>query len=115
MKTKFNKLVIANYSKYLDGEQFEVIVVLDKYSWDGKGYSDEPEGYYNVHVISERFKSDELNTLKLQEPVSCVPNPKEYFSLNYMIGTLMEHFIWDRFCDEGIVSASVIIHEIEEH
>lgn len=85
MKRKFNKKVIAQFEKRLDGENFEVFV-LD----DGE--------YYNVHVISERFKSDELNTLKLQEPKEYVT--LEYFSQAQLIAYLMEHFIWDRFYGE---------------
>ena len=112
MRTKFNKPIIAKYEKYLDNEQFECIITLDKAAWNGKGYTDEPEGYYNVHVLSERYNSEELNTLKLQEPASSISNPQEYFDIKYMIGAIMEHFIWDRFYDEGVLSVSVEVHEI---
>ncbi len=106
---KFKKKVIAHYEKYIDGEQFEVFVVDEaKQCSDG-------DKYYNVHIISEKYQSDELNTLTLQEPHSCIENPKEYFDRRYMIGALMEHFIWDRFYDEGILSTSVKVHEIDEH
>lgn len=115
MGNKFNKPIIAQYENYLDGEQFECIIVLDKKAWDGNGYKSEPEGFYNVHVISERFASNEINTLKLQEPVSCIPDPQEHFDIKYMIGAIMEHFIWDRFYDEGVCSTSVTVHEINEH
>lgn len=95
----YNKEVIAKYEKFLDNEQFEVVVLEDNTSSD--------DVYYNVHVISERFKNDELNTLKLQEPKSYIGNPTEYFNKARLIGYLMDHFIWDRFYDEGIFSGYV--------
>ena len=98
---KYNKKVIASYQKYLDGENFEIFI-LD----GGK--------YYNVHVISEKYKKDEMNTLKLQEPKEYIKNAKEYFTNAKMIGYLMEHFIWDRFYDEGIFSG-YIVSEFDEH
>ena len=109
MKTKYNKKVIAYYERTIDNEDFEVIVV------DENELHPDDEKYYNVHVISERFQTDELNTLKLQEPHSCIEDAKQYFDKKYMISTLMEHFIWDRFYDEGILSVSVEIDEIQKH
>ena len=53
-----------------------------------------------------------MNTLRLQEPHSSIESPKEYFDKKYMIGILMEHFICDRFYDEGVLSLSVTISEI---
>lgn len=53
---KFNKKVIAHYEKQLDNENFEVYILEDKLAWDGKGYNDGQEGYYNIHIISENTK-----------------------------------------------------------
>ena len=105
---KYNKEVVAKYEKYLDGEYFEVIVTNEDTYSDG-------EKYYNVHILSEKYCKDELNTLFLQEPHSCIENPKEYFSKEYLVSRLMEHFIWDRFYDEGIARCSVDIEKFEEH
>lgn len=102
MTTKYGKKVIASYEKYLDDEHFIVIIL------DG-------DTYYNIHLISEKYAQDELNTLQLQEPHSKISNPEEYFDKKYMIAVLMQFFIWDRFYDEGVISSSVNIHEIEEH
>lgn len=99
---KYGKKVVSEYEKYLDNEQFKVIVTYDPEADSTK------ETYYNIHVISERFKDDELNTLKLQEPKSAIENPKEYFNNARMIGYLMEHFIWDRFYNEGIFNGYVV-------
>jgi uncharacterized protein (DUF39 family) len=98
---KFKKEIIASYGKYLDGEQFEVLV-LD----DGE--------YYNIHVISEKYNQDELNTLKLQETKACIDDYKTYFNNSRLISYLMGHFIWDRFHDEGIFCGSVQC-EFENH
>jgi len=91
---KYNKKVIASYEKTLDNETFQVYVLDDN-------------NYYNIHVISERFKDDELNTLKLQEPKECIGNVSEYFDNSKMISYLLEHFIWDRFYSEGIFTGLV--------
>lgn len=96
MKTKFGHKVIAHYEKALDGEEF-VAVVTDN------------GDYYNIHVISERYKADEMNTLKLQEPKDCVGI--EYFTKAKLASYIMEHFIWDRFYDE--FGAAGIYVEIE--
>ena len=106
---KYGKEVIANYEKIIGGELFECYVINeDRLCGDGNKY-------YNVHIISDGFKDDEMNTLKLQEPHNCIDNPKEYFNKKYMIARIMEHFIWDRFYDEGILNVGVEIYGIDEH
>ena len=62
--TKYDKLILAKYTKRIDNEDFEVVVLLDLYTAkQRKQYGS--IGYYNVHIISERFKDEELNTLDL--------------------------------------------------
>ena len=100
--TKYKKKVIAHYEKTLGRADFEVYVLDDV-------------DYFNIHIISEKYRKDEMNTLKLQEPKEVVSNPTEYFDIKYMISRLMEHVLWDEFYDEGIISAEVIIHELAEH
>lgn len=99
---KYNKKVISYYSKVLDGENFEVYVLDDK-------------KYFNIHVISDKYKGDELNTLKLQEPkedllkeVKNLDGWDKYFTKSKLIGYLLEHFIWDRFYSEGIFTGYVV-------
>lgn len=104
----YDKKVVAQYQKYLDNEEFRVIVTIDnKQSSDG-------ETYYNIHVISEKYRNDELNTLRLQEPKSEIENEQEYFNNAYLISQLMEFFIWDRFYNEGIFKGYVK-SEFEAH
>lgn len=93
---KYNKNIIASYSKNLDNELFEVFVL-------------DSGDCYNIHVISEKYKQDEMNTLKLQEPKEYIENIREYFDNARLIGYLLEHFIWDRFYSEGIFTGSIDI------
>jgi len=96
---KYKKEVVATFDRELDGEQFSVLVLDDK-------------DYYNIHVISERYKADEMNTLSQQ--ISKESMSKDSFTTAKLIGYLMEHFIWDRFYDLGMLSSSITI-DIEEH
>lgn len=104
----YGKNIVAEYEKYLDDENFRVVVTYDpEICSDG-------QTYYNIHVISERYKNDELNTLKLQEAKSYVKDEKEYFNNARLISYLMDHFIWDRFYNEGIFTGYTTI-EFEPH
>lgn len=98
---KYNKEIVTSYEKDIDGENFEVLVLDDG-------------DYYNVHVISERYRDDdEMNTLISQEPKECVN--KDYFTTQYLIGELMNYFIWDRVYGESMendFSAYVTIEQI---
>lgn len=101
MKTKYGHKVVAHYEKELDGEYFEVIVTRPK------NYE-----YYNIHVISERYRDDEINTLKLQEHKDYVND--NTFTAAKLASYLMEHFIWDRFYSEfGAAGISVSIESEE--
>lgn len=84
---KYKKRVIAYFNRYLDNEYFKVYVL-------------DAGDYYNVHIISEKFRDEELNTLQLQQPKDSIQNEKEYFNEAYMITQLMDFFIWDRFYNE---------------
>lgn len=92
---KFGKKIVASLEKYLDNEQFEVIVVED-------------DDNYNIHVMSEKYNDDELNTMKLQEPKDCIDSIA-YFNNAMLISYLMDHFIWDRFYNEGIFTGYTTI------
>jgi len=82
---KYDKKIIASYSKYLDGEGFEVIILDDG-------------DYYNVHILSEKFKDYEMNTLHLQVTKESVT--VDYFTNQRLITYLMDFFMWDRFYKE---------------
>lgn len=96
MEKEFNKPILYQYKKYLDNEQFKVIVLED-------------EEYYNIHILSEKYKSDELNTLQLQEPKESIKEPNKYFNNARLISYLMDFFIWDRFYNEGIFNGYCVI------
>lgn len=102
MNTKYGKEVISSFSKVVGGKYYEVFIV-------------EGDRYYNVHVINEAYMDDECNTLQSEIPQSSVPNPKEYFDTKFLLGRLMEEFIWSEFYELGIISSTVTIHEIESH
>ena len=82
--TKYNKEVIAQLSKHIDQEDFQTLVMRDG-------------DYYNIHIISDSFKDTESNTLHLQEPVSCIDSPDDYFTETKLLEYMLEHFIWSHF------------------
>lgn len=81
---KFNKRVVASY----EFKQLECFV-LD----DGE--------YFNIHIIDPKYKSDELNTLRLQEPKVDLINHDNfkdedtYFTDERLMGYILEHYLWD--------------------
>lgn len=106
---KYNKKVISHYQKFLDNENFEVFVLDDK-------------DYFNIHVISEHFKDEEMNTLKLQESkedikrnIKNIKSYSDYFTKEKLISYLLEHFIWDRFYNEGIFNGFVEVSFDEKY
>ena len=104
--TMFKEKVVAHFDRYICDEQVEVFVTL-------------PAGseYYNVYICNERYKTERLNSLYLQEPTKSVDNPEEYFDDAYMASRMMEYIIWDRFYDLGAPSVSVKIspEEVGDH
>ena len=79
---KYNKKILAKHEVFYN-RFIEVLVLDDK-------------DYYNIHIIDENYKDDELNTLKLQEP-------KEYVALDEITNPIklecyaLEHLLWDKF------------------
>ena len=51
--------------------------------------------YYNIHVISDSFQDDELNTLRYQEPKECV-NIEEFDELR-LTKDAIEFAMWNKF------------------
>lgn len=77
---KYGKNIVASFETVLNGNDYQCLVLDD-------------DNYWNIHVIDEKFKDDELNTLKLQEPKEAVT--KEEFTNKILLGYIMEHFICD--------------------
>lgn len=97
--TLYNKQVLARELLYYDSRYVEVFVLDDK-------------DYYNIHVLDDEFQSDELNTLKLQEP-------KEAVSLEEVTNPIrlecqaLEHILWAKYYgkDNKMYSFNVSIAE----
>ena len=85
MQIKYNREVLYSLAKYIDNEQFEVIVIVDQ------------PNYYNIHIISETFRDDRLNTLALQEPKECIVDPDSYFNETKLLEYILRHCIWSHF------------------
>lgn len=99
---KYNKEILASKFVYYDNKCVEVLILDD-------------EDCYNIHIIDEDFKDDELNTLKLQEP-------KEYIQLEKISDPIsleclgLEHLLWDKFYgfENKLYDFSVSVSYMEE-
>ena len=84
MKTKYGKKILAEHSTYLYGNNIDVIIC------EGEN------NYYDIHVIHECYKDDEMNTLELQEP-------KDYVTLEEISNPVqmecyaLEKALWHKF------------------
>lgn len=79
----YNKPILARECFYYESRYIEVCVL-------------DAKDYYNIHVFDDKYKQDEMNTLKLQEPKECatldeITNPikLECYAL--------EHYLWDKY------------------
>lgn len=80
---KYDKTILAEHFTSYNDRYFTVLVLDDN-------------DYYNIHVIDDKFKDDELNTLKLQEPKSCVTLEEVTDPMQLEFHAL-EHALWDKF------------------
>lgn len=92
MQRKYNKKVLGHVSLEIDGREITCFYTKDK-------------DYFNIHVLDPKYKDDEMNTLKLQEPIGYEPSD------NFLYGQLWEHVIWDKMysINESLYTASVEI------
>lgn len=79
---KYNKQVLAHRTEVINNESLTALVIKDG-------------DYYNIHIISETFKDEELNTLTLQEPKESMT--LEDFTPTYLLQHIMSHFVWAEF------------------
>lgn len=73
----YDKDIIIEHTMFIDGYYYT-------------GYVLDGGDYFNVHVIDEYYKQDEMNTLKLQEP-------KEVnieLDKAYLTSIILEHYLW---------------------
>ena len=82
MTKLFNKEVITELELDLFDRDYN-IVVLDN----------EKQNTYDIHIITDRYAEDELNTLFLQEPKDAVS--ADMFNKLYLTMTITEFALWD--------------------
>ena len=50
---------------------------------------------FNIHIVNDKYKDEELNTLWLQEPKECVT--LENFDEVYLCAEVIKFALWDKF------------------
>ena len=80
---KYNKKILASKDVFYNNKYIEVLILDDG-------------DYYNIHIIDEDFKDEELNTLKLQEPKDCI-TLEEITNPVKLECYALEHILWDKF------------------
>ena len=75
----FNKDIIIEQTICIDGCYYT-------------GYVLDGGDYFNIHVIDDYYRQDEMNTLKLQEPKEC----NVEIDKAYIIARILEHYLWHR-------------------
>ena len=96
---KYNKEIIAEHNMYYNNNFITVLVLDDK-------------DYYNIHVLDEKFKDEELNTLKLQEPKECI-TLEQIKNPIYLECIGLEHALWDKFYGYGKKMHSFSVQLVE--
>ena len=101
MSELYGKEILKHYSFTFQGRLYTVYVLND-------------DKYYNIHIISKRYKEDELNTLCLQEPKDSVSI--DSFTDIKMACLGLEFALWDEFYgyDKKLYSFSVDVAEETE-
>jgi hypothetical protein len=82
MKMKYNKRILKQHTERIFGKYYTLYILDDK-------------DYYNIHIVTDEYRDEEFNTLKLQEP-------KKDVSLNeldelYMTKLILEFALWSKF------------------
>ncbi len=80
----YDKKILAQTEVYLNGDFCEV------YCLDGGEY-------FDIHILNDSFASDELNTLRLQEPKEIQEATSEIF----LTCQGVEFLLWHRFYGKG--------------
>ena len=82
MEIKYNKRILKQYTENVFGEYYTLYVLDD-------------EDSYNIHIVTDKYVDDELNTLQLQEPKQNVSLNK--FNELYMTELILEFALWSKF------------------
>ena len=79
----YNKPVLAKEHIYYASRYLEVFVLDDK-------------DCYNIHVLDDKYKTDEMNTLKRQEHKDSV-NLEDIIKPMQLECYALEHALWDKY------------------
>lgn len=78
----YNKELITELDVNLFNRDYKIIVL-----------DNEKQNTYDIHIITDRYAKDELNTLFLQEPKDSVSADR--FNKLYLTMTVTEFALWD--------------------
>jgi hypothetical protein len=99
MEKIFNQLILAKHTEHIDGEEVSVFITKE-------------DGYYNVYLVNEQYKTEELNSLDHQIPEESISNIEEFFTKGFFIGVIMKYIIWDSFYGYGIAEIDLNVEFI---
>ena len=79
---KYNKKVLKMEEINLFNQDY-IIYVLDT------------EGYFDIHIVNNKYKDEEANTLWLQEPKECIA--LEDLDKIYLYEEVVKFALWNKF------------------
>ena len=97
--TKYGKQVHVDYTLDIYGKEITLLVLKEG-------------DYWNVHILDERFRDDEMNTLDHQIPTE--DWSLDDFTTSWILETIYRHVIWDIGHHRGMVMVDELTIQIEE-
>lgn len=82
MAMKYGKKILKQDTESILGEYY-TLYILDN------------GNYYDIHIVTDKYKDEELNTLALQEPKQDISFNK--FDRLYIIKLILEFALWSEF------------------
>ena len=82
MEMKYNKRILKQHTENVFGEYYTLYVLDDKNN-------------YNIHIVTAKYRDEELNTLQLQEPKQNV-SFNEFDEL-YITKLILGFALWSKF------------------
>ena len=77
----YGKKILKQYEMNINSMDMELYILDDK-------------DCYNIHILDDYYKQDEMNTLKLQEPKNCVT--LDELDDIFCQSQLIEHYLWHK-------------------
>lgn len=68
---------------------------IDIFNQDYTIYILDDEECFDIHIVNDKYKDEELNTLWLQEPKECIT--LEDFDEVYLYEEVVKFALWDKF------------------